>query len=249
MPKTATAPATAVVPSSAGTPATSATATPVTPTPAAPATVSLRERRRLATESEVSQAALELFETRGVAATTIGDIARAAGISERTFFRYFSSKEETVLDFQHWFDEPTRALLAARPEPRDLLNQLENACAAVLRQLDGPERAAAERLRRIRSLMKDEPTLRAVSAMLDGEQTRALADHIVQTFDGRVPFVEARVVAEIVGMGLRAACENWSSRLDAGEPATLEGSYRLVRQTIVSMTATTATTDAVTPTA
>jgi len=246
MPDTATATEAAAAPASAAaTPAVTATETAATAaTPATPATVSLRERRRLATEAEVSQAALELFEARGVAATTIGDIARAAGISERTFFRYFSSKEETVLDFQHWFDEPTRALLAARPAPDDLLAQLEDACAVVLRQLDGPERAAAERLRRIRSLMKDEPTLRAVSAMLDGEQTRALADHIVQTFDGRVPFVEARVVAEIVGMGLRAACENWSSRLDAGESATLEDSYRLVRQTIVSMTAS---TGAVTP--
>ena len=197
--------------------------------------ISLRERRRLATEAEVSQAALDLFEDRGIAATTIGDIARAAGISERTFFRYFSSKEETVLDFQHWFDAPTRAWLAGDPSPDDLLAQLEEVCALVLRRLDGPEHAAADRLRRIRSLMKNEPSLRAVSVMLDGEQAFALADRIVQTFDGRVSPVEARLAAEMVGMGLRAACENWSTRLDSGEPATLEDSYRLVRDTLASL--------------
>jgi len=201
------------------------------------AAVSLRERRRLATEAEVGEAALELFEKRGIAATTIGDISRAAGISERTFFRYFSSKEETVLDFQHWFDAPTRAWLDAGPDERALLEQLQDVCAGVLRQLDGPQRAAADRLRRIRSLMKREPSLRAVSAMLDGEQAFALADRMVESFDGRVTLVEARLTAEIVGMGLRAACENWSSRLDAGEPATLDDSYRLVRQTITSLTA------------
>ena len=198
---------------------------------------SLRERRRLATEAEVSAAALELFEDQGIAATTIGDIARAAGISDRTFFRYFSSKEETVLDFQHWFDAPTRAWLEAATDERRLLDDLEDVCATVLRQLDGPERAAADRLRRIRSLMKSEPSLRAVSAMLDGEQAFALADRIVTSFDGRVSQVEARLTAEMVGMGLRAACENWSTRLDAGEQATLEESYRLVRATITSLTA------------
>jgi len=199
--------------------------------------ISLRERRRLATEAEVGEAALELFEERGIAATTIGDIARAAGISERTFFRYFSSKEETVLDFQHWFDAPTRAWLASGPSPENLLEQLEEVCSVVLRQLDGPDRPAADRLRRIRSLMKNEPSLRAVSAMIDGEQAHALADRIVDSFDGRVTMVEARLAAEIVGMGLRSACENWSARLDAGEPATLEDSYRLVRAAITSLTA------------
>jgi len=189
----------------------------------------------MTTEAEVGEAALALFESRGVTATTVGDIARAAGISERTFFRYFASKEETVLDFQHWFDAPTRAWLASAPDHRSLLDQLEDVCATVLRRLDGPDRAAADRLRRIRSLMKTEPSLRAVSAKLDGEQASALADRIVQTFEGRVPFVEARVTAEMIGLGLRAACENWSSRLDAGEPATLEDSYRLVRTTIASV--------------
>ena len=198
--------------------------------------ISLRERRRLATAAEVSAAALELFEEQGVAATTIAEIARAAGISDRTFFRYFSSKEETVLDFQHWFDAPTRAWLESGPSPENLLDQLEEVCATVLRQLDGPLSEDADRLRRIRSLMKNETSLRAVSAMLDGEQASALADRIVRSFDGRVSPVEARLIAEIVGVGLRTACENWSARRDAGEQATLEGSYRLVREALVSLT-------------
>ena len=199
------------------------------------ASVSLRERRRLATEIEVGEAALDLFESRGIAATTIADIARAAGISERTFFRYFASKEETVLDFQHWFDAPTRVWLASGPDRHALLDQLEDVCTTVLRHLDGPGRPAADRLRRIRTLMKTEPSLRAVSAKLDGEQATALAERIVESFDGRVPFVEARVTAEMIGVGLRAACENWSTRLDAGEPATLEDSYRIVRTTITTL--------------
>ena len=200
----------------------------------------LRERRRLTTEREVGDAALQLFETRGVAATTVGDIARAAGISDRTFFRYFSSKEETVLDFQFWFREPTRSWLtsvragAARTDA-PVLEQLEAVCAAVLVQLDGPLSDAADRLRRIRTLMKSEPSLRAMSATLDHERAYLLAAQIVDAFDGRVTEVEARIAAELVGLALRAACELWSSQLDAGESATLDESYRTVRGTVRSL--------------
>jgi len=197
----------------------------------------LRERRRRATELEIGDAALDLFESRGVGATTVGDVARAAGISERTFFRYFSSKEEAVLDFQHWFDEPTRAWLASGPDERPLLEQLEEVCAGVLRELDGPQRDAADRLRRIRSLMKAEPTLRAVSAMLDHEQAFALAKRMVDTLGPRVSLLEARLAAEMTGLGLRAACEHWSAGLEAGESTTLESAYSRVRGAIQTLAA------------
>ncbi|MET1005694.1 MAG: TetR family transcriptional regulator [Propionibacteriaceae bacterium] len=197
--------------------------------------LSLRERRRQATVNEIGEAALDLFEIQGVAATTIADIARATGISDRTFFRYFSSKEETVLDFQQWFDAPTRAWLGDGRSEQPVLEQLETVCIGVLRDLDGPRSEAAARLRRIRKLMKSEPSLRALSAMHDDQHAHALADQIVLHFDGQVSLLEARLAAQIVGVGLRAACEDWSTRLDQHEAATLEASYRLVRDTIASL--------------
>ncbi len=56
----------------------------------------LRERRRQETRLEISRAALELFELQGFAATTVEEIARAAGVSSSTFFRCFATKEESV---------------------------------------------------------------------------------------------------------------------------------------------------------
>lgn len=44
----------------------------------------------------LEQAALELFQERGYAATTVADIAARAGLTERTFFRYFSDKREVL---------------------------------------------------------------------------------------------------------------------------------------------------------
>ena len=52
-------------------------------------TTSLRERNRARTRLEIETAALELMERQGYQATTVDEIARRAGVSAATFFRYF----------------------------------------------------------------------------------------------------------------------------------------------------------------
>jgi AcrR family transcriptional regulator len=61
------------------------------------ASSSARDDRRVRVEAEIEETALELFAARGFEAVTIDEIAEAAGISRRTFFRYFGSKEELLL--------------------------------------------------------------------------------------------------------------------------------------------------------
>jgi len=48
------------------------------------------------TQEKIEQATLALFAEKGVDRTTIGDIARAAGIAEGTLYRHYPSKEELV---------------------------------------------------------------------------------------------------------------------------------------------------------
>ncbi|MFI6339153.1 TetR/AcrR family transcriptional regulator [Streptomyces sp. NPDC050535] len=57
---------------------------------------SLIERRKAATRMEIARAAAGLFMRKGLRATRAEDIARAAGIAPRTFYRYFASKEESL---------------------------------------------------------------------------------------------------------------------------------------------------------
>jgi AcrR family transcriptional regulator len=56
-----------------------------------------REENKQRTRSALEEAAARLFESQGFEATTVRDIAAAAGVGERTFFRYFPSKEDLVL--------------------------------------------------------------------------------------------------------------------------------------------------------
>src|SRR4051812_16462686 len=59
--------------------------------------LSLRERTRRAVQKEIGEAALALFVERGYDATTMDDVATAVGMSQRSVFRYFATKEEIVV--------------------------------------------------------------------------------------------------------------------------------------------------------
>lgn len=63
----------------------------------APVEPGLRERKRLATRRAILLAAIQVVREKGLEATTVDEIARIADVSPRTFFNYFSSKEEAIV--------------------------------------------------------------------------------------------------------------------------------------------------------
>src|SRR4029453_17999706 len=78
-----------------------------------------RARRMQATERAMREAALCLMSERGYDATSTDDIARAAGVSPRTFFNYFASKDAVVLLPEGVFLELVTSALDARPAGED----------------------------------------------------------------------------------------------------------------------------------
>ena len=81
----------------------------------APPPRDLRRRARDAVRAEIAKTAFQLFTERGFDQTTVDDIAVAAGLSRRSFFRYFASKEDAVLGMLNAVGDAIAAELAARP--------------------------------------------------------------------------------------------------------------------------------------
>ena len=77
--------------------------------------IDLRGRARRAVRREISDAAMDLFVRQGFEPTTVDQIVAAAGISRRSFFRYFATKEDVVLGDLLDRGERVRAALARRP--------------------------------------------------------------------------------------------------------------------------------------
>jgi AcrR family transcriptional regulator len=81
-----------------------------------------RERKKRQTREAIARAGLDLFVERGYDATTLAEIAEAAGVSTRTIFAYFPSKEDILFsDFPVMRDALARAL-AERPEGEEALD-------------------------------------------------------------------------------------------------------------------------------
>ncbi|MDG4822920.1 TetR family transcriptional regulator [Asanoa sp. WMMD1127] len=85
------------------------------------------ERQRAALRSEISATARALFVRQGFDATTVDQIVETVGISRRSFFRYFGSKEDVLLgDLAARGDAVARAL-AVRPDSEDPWDALRGA--------------------------------------------------------------------------------------------------------------------------
>lgn len=115
-------------------------------------------RTRQAALAEITQIAMGLFLERGFEQTTIDDIAAAAGISRRSFFRYFGTKEDIVLGDLAAQGELIRDALEARPAAEDAWTALLNALAAAPRL--GQDETA---MLKVSKMLYETPSLRARS--------------------------------------------------------------------------------------
>jgi len=121
--------------------------------------MTLRDHARGAVRDEVAKQAWTLFATQGFEATTVDQIAEAAGMSRRTFFRYFAGKDELVLE--RLVESATLIATALRARPAD-----EAAWPALRAAFDVSielQETHADKSRPLQVMLRAEPALRATA--------------------------------------------------------------------------------------
>jgi AcrR family transcriptional regulator len=165
----------------------------------------LRERKKERTRRAIADAALDLFEERGFGATTVDDIAEAAEVSPRTFFRYYASKDEAVFERADDVQAAFRALLAVRPEGEPLLLSLRELSNALI----ADDLVDEDRLRRLLSLVAAEPALRRrYTALLDTFE-QELTGWAAARLGVPATDLRPRLIAAAVLTARRVATDTW----------------------------------------
>lgn len=113
----------------------------------------LKDVARRAVQAELVSVAQQLFEEHGYEATTVDLIAATAGMSRRTFFRYFSSKEDVVLEKYALLGELMEEELRSRPVEEPLWDALR----AMFTAVSGPD---ADEPHAIERVVDQTPSLR-----------------------------------------------------------------------------------------
>jgi AcrR family transcriptional regulator len=118
--------------------------------------VGLRERKKARTRAAIRQHALRLFREQGYSATTVEQIAAAADVSPATFFRYFPTKEDVVL--QDDMEMFTLSALEAQPPELNPIAAIRAAAAQSFAALSADD---VERLRESTEMAMSVPEVRA----------------------------------------------------------------------------------------
>jgi AcrR family transcriptional regulator len=146
----------------------------------APALAGLRERKKQRTRLALVDAALDLFLAKGYEATTIDEIVAAVEVSQRTFFRYFGTKEDVVTSFLTEHDQVLDEALRARPPGERPFTALFESLRVVLRTIAESDPADGARFRRVRQVIEATPSLMAAQMARYSASAEALAAEIAR---------------------------------------------------------------------
>jgi AcrR family transcriptional regulator len=177
----------------------------------AAAVSTLWDRTRQLAVQEILRTALRLFTQQGYDATTIAQIAREAGVSQRTLFRYFGTKEDLIGGSGEQFVTLLTETVRTQPADAGAWNALRAAFKAALSLQTSPEEAL-ERFR----LVHYTDSLRA-----------AYLGKRVRCQDELLPLIEARLTPSGTGRGrARAIVATAFACFDAATATWLEGNGR-----------------------
>ncbi|WP_217710530.1 TetR family transcriptional regulator [Streptomyces sp. NA04227] len=218
------------MPQSAKSPRTSGTSE----TPERSSAVGRAAAQKLKMRRELAAAAMELFATKGYEATTVDEIAAAAGVARRTFFRHFRSKEEAIFPDHDDTLIRAEAVLNAAPAHEHPLDTVCRGIKEVMRMYAAQPDISVARYR----LTREVPTLReaeiASVARYERLFTRYLLGHFDERdhHDGNDDPLLAEVAASAVVTAHNHVLRRWLRADGQGDvEAQLDHAFAIVRRT------------------
>jgi AcrR family transcriptional regulator len=167
----------------------------------------LRDATRRAVRAEIAAKAMDLFLEQGFEETTVNQVAAAVGMSSRSVFRYFGSKEEMVIGELVELGHEVAAALEGRPDDEGPWIALRHALQVCVDSLEGQEAG-----RRRATMLANTPSLR--TAMLDKQMRwqEMLVPHIEGRLHvaGELGTLQARALVSTALACLDVAATAWT---------------------------------------
>lgn len=177
------------------------------------------DRRRREQRLDISRHAVRLFREQGVAATSGEQIAGAAGVSERTLWRYFRSKESCVEPLLTQTIDAFQAVLRTWPRELELAEHLRASYTPVL----DASWSDLEAVFAVVRMTHREPALRAAHLVLGERAESTFADVLAERTGRPAHALDVRMQAAAISAALRAATDHLvSAAADGVTPKTLD---------------------------
>ena len=185
--------------------------------PDATTTAPLRERKRRLLQREIIELALRHITDHGYDTSTVDEIAHAAGVSRRTFFRYFPTKEDVVIGYFDEIGSDLRAALAARPADEPPLIAIRRTFTQML------ERHGTDRdlVLTLCQLTEHTPALRARQVDKQDRWRSAIVDVIAERTGGNPLDPQIQLLGRVALAVFDVSLRDWALRGGVDEVALL----------------------------
>jgi AcrR family transcriptional regulator len=184
----------------------------------------LRERKKEQTRQLIADTARRLFAERGFEAVTVAEVARAAGVAEKTVFNYFPTKEELFYSRLEAFEEELLAAVRERAPGESILAAMRGFLmgqgGVLAMESPGGDEEATEQLRTVTRVITESPALLARERQVFAQYADALAALIAEETGARAGAIEPRVAANLLLGVHRALIDYVRARALAGASAS-----------------------------
>lgn len=176
-------------------------------------TEGLRERKRRQTQQRIAEVGQRLFLTKGYDSTTLDAIAAEAGISRRTFFSYFKSKDDIIF---FWLDTDMVSLIASLLKVSPDVPPLDAVRDVMIKHI---ARYTTEQMIAVDNLMLSSESLLARKQAHYAQQEQALFNALCEVWRQPERRASLRMVAMVSIGAMKIALQAWRQQTGQRKPA------------------------------